>query len=1224
MMKRRMLDQFLQRFAAAPDVGPLVEAAVRGDDNLVVSEIRGGAAPALLALLARRLTRPVLLITSSLERAEALADGLCFFGADSLLFPNFDTLPFEHGEPVLHITAARHRVLARLVHGDAKAAPPVIVAPVDSLAYRPLPREALLRQSVRIGWGQTLDLDKLAETLVAMGFKREALVESPGEFAIRGSIVDIYPPDAEHPWRLDLFGDEVEQIRQFDPTTQRSLNRQEENESIEILASAIQGPKLEHLKQGGELGDFFALLPADTLIVLDGPSRVRQRLRHFQDTADRHWADIHRAPQGEEPNPFVYHGFEASQWLLSESELLDAVERFRRIELATLSADVEDDPVETPPASPAPAPGDLKSQLEALKSGNPQPARKAQSQSKSDNPQSAIRNPQLKSPDLNFPIGTMSFETIPSQFPEYLGIIRDRLRKGHWIAVICDNNGQVMRLDELFREAEISAVILDKDVSRASLPAAPDAPCHDVLLMTGELHEGFQAPGAGLFMVTDREIFGRYKRRHIYRKAFRGRAIANPAEIQRGDYVVHMQHGIGVFERIRRQEVDGRMAEFIELTYQDGDKLLVPVEKLHLVQKYASADGKVPTLDKLGSKKWQSRCKKTMEAVRKMAGELLELYARRAAAEGFAYGPDNAWQQEFEASFIYQETPDQLKAIQEVKKDMASPRPMDRLVCGDVGYGKTEVAIRAAFKALTEGRQVAVLAPTTLLVQQHFSTFTERFADYPFKVDVLSRFRSPKEQKDSLKRLEEGEVGLIVGTHRLLSRDVKFKDLGLLIVDEEQRFGVAQKEKIKSLRSSVDILTLTATPIPRTLYMSLSGLRDLSIINTPPTGRHPIKTRTIHWDNEVIEEAILRELNRGGQVFFIHNRIESIQEVSKRLKEIVPRARLVVAHGQMEEEELEKIMIDFISGKFDILISTTIIENGIDIPNVNTIIINRADTFGLAQLYQLRGRVGRDVRQAYAYLILPPGQGITPTAIKRLEALEEFTELGVGFSIAMRDMEIRGTGNILGREQHGAITDVGFEMYCRLLEDAVRDMKGQEHLEPIHPTEVRWPVDQFLPEEFIPIESQRIRFYKDLAAARDKQDLDLLLEELIDRYGQLSQPAMNLVNAARVKVAAARWRVDTLRPGPDDTVRLNTPAFSTEMAVALAEQAAAGREVFGRLRRAGEQLILHVRDDRDDEFTPEQILSALADYLEALPDPDPAKAKGALRPARAWYDGDEE
>jgi transcription-repair coupling factor (superfamily II helicase) len=1221
-MPSAVLRDFLQRFAQAPHLDDLSDALAKADNNIVISGVRGGAFPALLALLCRRrpepdapAPRPLLVVTSSLERAESITDGLAFFGADPLLFPGYETLPFETVEPALHITAARWRALARLVAdpiAGTTAHPPMLIVPVDALAFRTPPADGLRSLIVDLKWGQSVRVEELAARLVAMGYRRESLVEAPGEFAIRGSIVDLFPPDVEWPWRLDLFGNEIEQIRRFDPTTQRSLPtrdaKQGEVEIVRLLPAASHAPALEILKSGRALGSLLDLLPADTVVIRDGAERVEQRLLHFNETAARHWQEASRPRRDDDESGFfARHKLSSGDWLLSIDEIHAGLDARQWINLADLGTDFgdEDDREATG--------GGL---LGGAHGGRPPGHRQT----------------------IGWRIPTQSFEAIPSQFPQYLGLFRERLRKGHWVVVVCDNNGQVMRLEELLRENEVPVLPI-AEAAPADLPRSAAAECRHVLLTIGQLHEGFHCPQAGVFIVTDREMFGRYKRRHIYRKASRGKAIANPNEIERGDFAVHVLHGIGHFEGIRRQFVDGRTAEFLELTYQDGDKLLVPVDKLHLVQKYAGADGKEPTLDKLGSKKWQKRCMKSMEAVRKMAGELLELYARRAGAFGFAYGPDSVWQSEFEASFLYQETPDQLTAIEQVKQDMETPKPMDRLVCGDVGYGKTEVAIRAAFKALVEGRQIALLAPTTLLVQQHFGVFSERFADFPFKLGVLSRFVTPAKTRETIDGLASGEVQMVVGTHRLLSKDIRFKDLGLLIVDEEQRFGVAQKEKIKSLRTEVDILTLTATPIPRTLYLALSGLRDLSIITTPPADRLPIKTRTIRMDREILEEALLRELNRGGQIYVIHNRIQSIQEMAQTIREIVPRARIAVAHGQMDERDLEKIMLDFIAGKHDVLVSTTIIENGIDIPNVNTIIVNRADAFGLSQLYQLRGRVGRDVRQAYAYLILPPGQAITPAAIKRLEALEEFTDLGVGFSIAMRDLEIRGTGNILGREQHGAINDIGYEMYCRMLEEAVQDLKGDGPLEPLWPTEIKWPVDQLLTEEYIPVESQRIRFYKDIAAARTLEQIEEWRTELLDRYGELPPPTHNLLNAARLKLAGAAWRVDTLRliaePREEDTrpvgatardaagrnaagrpsgsaqheadgeplwreVRVKAPVSHIELAVGLAETAAAGRTGFTRLRRTGDTLILIVRDD-DPPLTAPKLLSICADWFESLP-----------------------
>jgi transcription-repair coupling factor (superfamily II helicase) len=1196
-MATAVLEGFLERIGRTPELTALADAVTQSDNNVVINGVRGGALPALAAWLARRAARPLLIVTSSLERAESIADGLAFFNAHPLLFPGFETLPFETIEPALHISAARWRALAWLAV-DANAQPaaapfPVVIAPVDALTYRLPAPDDLRRLIVDIGWGESVKVDALAVRLVAMGYRRESLVESPGEFAVRGSIVDVYPPNEEWPWRLDLFGEEIEQIRRFDPTTQRSLPPAQTDgvdfERIRLLPAVCHAPALEALKAKRPLGSVLDLLPDATLVIRDGQERIEQRLLHFNDVAERHWADATRPRppkshdgEEEERNFFGRHALTAADWLLTPDQIRAGLDRRRWINLADLGTDWAGE-------------------------GNDHGV-------------------------VGISVPTQSFEAIPSQFPEYLGLFRERLRRGHWVVVVCDNNGQVMRLEELLRENDAPAAPL-AEIAAVDLPRNAAEEGRYVMLTVGQLHEGFHWPQAGVFVVTDREIFGRYKRRHIYRKASRGKAVANPNEIERGDFVVHMQHGIGRFEGIRRQHVDGRTVEFLELTYQDGDKLLVPVDKLHLVQKYAGADGKEPTLDKLGSKRWQKRCKKSMEAVRKMAGELLELYARRADAVGYSYAADTVWQNEFEASFLYQETPDQMTSIEQVKKDMEAARPMDRLVCGDVGYGKTEVAIRAAFKALVEKRQVALLAPTTLLVQQHYNVFRERLADYPFRVGALSRFLTAGQTKETIEGLASGEVQMVVGTHRLLSKDVRFKDLGLLIVDEEQRFGVAQKEKIKSLRAEVDILTLTATPIPRTLYMALSGLRDLSIITTPPADRLPIRTRTIRMDREILEEALLRELNRGGQVYVVHNRIQSIRDMAQTIHEIVPRARIAVAHGQMDERELEKIMIDFIAGKYDVLVSTTIIENGIDIPNVNTIIVNRADAFGLSQLYQLRGRVGRDVRQAYAYLILPPGQAITPAAVKRLEALEEFTDLGVGFSIAMRDLEIRGTGNILGGEQHGAINDIGYEMYCRLLEEAVAELKGGGPVEPLWPTEIKWPIDQLLTEAYIPVESQRIRFYKDAAAARTRGNLEEWRMELLDRYGDLPQPAINLLNATRLKLVAAEWRVDTirliaqpveedirravLRPATGDDgsdiepepewreARIKAPVSHVELAVALAERAAVGRPGFTRLRRSGENLILQVRDE-DPPLNATQLLEICANWFESLPTFEPA------------------
>ncbi len=1142
------LDRMKERFALAPTTLETFERLTRGNDNLVIANMRGGAGALLTALAAERINCPVLLITGTLERAEALADGMGFFGANAMLFPALETLPFEEAEPALNIAAQRSAVLAELaarVAGNPNPKPFLIVAPADALMHRLLPAEKLADLHLDLEWGQQIEIDALTKKLVEMGYRREAMVESPGEFSVRGTIVDVYPAEAETPWRLDFFGEEIESIRPFDPATQRSLPTKDETEKIRILPRANLGPSMEHLDSGGKLGALFDLLPKNTLLILDGPSRINQRLDYFDEVARRHWEEI-RAPHHEaEPSFFLRRNLEPSAWVLNADEARAGIEKVRRMLWTDLSAEGED---------------------------------------------------AAKFSSAPISIGAQSFETIPPNFNNFLDLIEEKRFSDYLIAVVCDNAGQVQRLDELLAERRIPAARLDSADGKPVIQPS----IHDVALIVGDLHEGFIFPAAKLLLLTDREIFGRYKRRRVYRKTHPGKAIKSPTEISRGDFVVHLDHGIGRFEGIRRQSIEGAMTEFLELVYQDDNRLLVPIDKLHLVQKYASAEGKEPVLDRLGKKAWHRRKAKSQEAIRILAGELLQLYARREAAERHAYGPDTVWQREFEAAFLYEETPDQHKAIGEVMSDLHRAKPMDRLICGDVGFGKTEVAIRAAFKVLCEGHQVAVLAPTTLLTQQHDRTFRERLADFPFRVAQLSRFSSPAEQKQTLTDLAKGDVHLVVGTHRLLSNDVRFHDLGLLIVDEEQRFGVAQKERIKNLRASVDILTLTATPIPRTLHMALAKLRDLSVILTPPANRLPIKTRTIYFEKDPIEEAILRELNRGGQVYFVHNRIETIEEVAQSVREIVPHARIAVAHGRMDEDDLENIMINFIAGQYDILLSTTIIENGLDIPNVNTIIINRADAMGLAQLYQLRGRVGRDVRQAYAYLIMPRGRPISDAAVKRLAALEEFTELGMGFSVAMRDMEIRGAGNILGREQHGAIADVGFEMYCQLLEESVLNLRGEGPSEALWATEVKWPVDQWVPEEYVPVETQRIGFYRDLASARDRYEVERIRDELLDRYGDLPAETVNLINAFRVKTALSPWRVESVRQGADGSVRIVCGEGIGQLAEAL-QRLSGGSEWISRIeRRQDDVLALHSRGKKESS---ERILDLLARFLADLPIP---------------------
>ncbi|MBX7245349.1 MAG: transcription-repair coupling factor [Candidatus Sumerlaeaceae bacterium] len=1006
--------------------------------------LRASSLGAVVAALARKGAKRLPLIVavaSNHDHATEIYDDLQFFEVPEVHhYPKSEVLPYDDDEPLLEEQVKHLEFFNALLSlKEGAGAVPVCATSIEALFTRVAPLEMLRKLAVRVEWGQPLNTEEFADRCAELGFERVTTVESRGEFAIRGGIVDVFPLDAENPVRIDLFGEDIESMRWFDVHTQRSIRGGDNIEGITILPARERVLAERALAENpdAKLPTLLDLLPAGTLLVLHGAELYTVLDERFQQLAQRQYTE-HGAEKPDLAPPAALFA--------SLKDVEAAAGRFTQIHHTLV-----------------------------IETGE----------------------------NRGFAFQTASFETVKPSLEHYVTQIRQRLADENTVVIVCDNEGQAQRMDEMLRENEIGAV-------RPGGATTPKEMAHNVLITTGTLHNGFVFSEARLYVVTDREIFGRYKRRHVYRKIYKGTPVADPREIHQGDFVVHLDHGIGRFEGMRTQTVDGRVSDFLELHYADNDKLLVPVEKIAYVHKFSGTEQAAPPLDKLGGKKWVARRKKSQEDIEKLARQLLELYAKRDLAQGFNYHEDSLWQREFEASFLYTETPDQLRAIADVKMDMMAAKPMDRLVCGDVGYGKTEVAIRAAFKAIQDNKQVALLCPTTILAQQHFHTFRERFADYPIVVEMMSRFKTAGEIKEVGAKLKTGEINMVVGTHALLAKSIQFKDLGLVIVDEEQRFGVAQKERLKELRTSVDFLTLTATPIPRTLYMALSGLRDMSVINTPPADRHPIRTKIIHWDNEQIEEAILRELNRGGQVFFVHNRVQTIHQVAERIREIVPSARIAIGHGQMADNDLEQVMLDFIDGKHDILVSTTIIENGVDIPNVNTIIINRADAFGLAQLYQLRGRVGRETRRAYAYLIVPAGQAITEQAVARLAAIEEFTELGVGFNIAMRDMEIRGAGNLLGKEQHGSMNSVGFELYCKMLEETVSTLKNAMSLEEGEAAgaaeadvEIVWKVSAHIPAFFVPVEGQRVMLYKRVAEAKSGVELDEIAAEVRDRYGEV-------------------------------------------------------------------------------------------------------------------------
>ncbi|MDR5703512.1 MAG: transcription-repair coupling factor [Armatimonadota bacterium] len=1011
-----------------------------------------------------------LVITPTRADAERFGEDLLVFlphlEEQTRLFPSWEILPYDEAPPSVEVLGERMSILHDLASGRGL----VILAPISSVLQKvPYPGTLSAFQLV-LKTGTSISREAIVAFLVAGGYERMEQVVARGQFAVRGGIVDIFSPQMALPIRVELFGDEVEQIRSFDPASQRS---------IEVLHEATILPAGEQIITEAE-GNLLDYLDDAAVIVLDEPIEVK---RQADDLISRMGEARLRA---EETGRIVYLP-PALEW----KELEGLLARRRRITFS-FSYPQEGDPE-----------------------------------------------------SITFAIGGV--ETFAGQTRLLSRRLEEWRREGRRVVLA---SGQAKRFCELLQGTGVPVDFAE------SLPTPP-APSQ-IVAVPSPLSRGFRLED--LVVVTDSEVLGwRRHRRRRARVVREGTPLTTWLDLHEGDYVVHIHHGIGIYRGLVHLSVDGVERDYLLIEYAQGDRLYVPVDQINLVQRYIGVEGMEPQIHRLGGADWEREKRRVREATQELARKLLELYASRETARGFAFSPDTPWQHELEASFEYEETPDQQRAIEEVKRDMETPKPMDRLICGDVGYGKTEVAVRAAFKAVMDGKQVAVLVPTTILAQQHYTVFSQRFAPYPIKVEVLSRFRSQQEQRRILQELRAGIVDVIIGTHRLLQPDVQFKDLGLVIIDEEQRFGVAQKERLKELRREVDVLTLTATPIPRTLYMSLVGLRDISIIETPPDSRQPIRTVVAAWEDAMVAEAIRRELSRGGQVYVVSNRVETIDRTARHIQRLVPEARVAVAHGQMSEERLERIMLDFIGGRYDVLICTTIVEIGLDIPRVNTIIVENAHMMGLSQLYQLRGRVGRSDRQAYAYLLYPKGVRLTPEAYKRLEALQEFVELGSGFKLAMRDLEIRGAGNLLGPEQHGHLAAVGFDLYCRLLDEAIRQLRGEIVEEAPDPV-IELRVDAYIPQFYIPDETQRLTAYRKLSTARTLEEVEEVASELRDRYGDLPGPVRNLLEIVRLKVLARQAGVASVgREGAHLVLRFPTEPPIHEHGQRLLDQALRGR-----------------------------------------------------------------
>ncbi|WP_238442444.1 transcription-repair coupling factor [Desulfofalx alkaliphila] len=1105
-MKKTALTGLLKPLERLPEFNTLIKSIKAEASQQMVFGLSGTQQALVMAGVIALKKGPMLVITPTETEANTLVDDLKALlpGRRVVTYPVWQPMPVEVLSRSVDVISQRLEVLELL----AKDHNPVVVAPVESVMRRLVPLETYKKQRQLLKPGDQVDLQRLQRFLAAIGYERAEMVEGLGQFSVRGGILDIYPMTGREPVRIELWGDEIDSIRTFDAVSQRSVENLFE---IEITPAKETVLTEKSWSEGRER------------IRSDYQSQQKRLFRSATVDAQHQLAAQVESWLSRMEQPVYFEGIEQLLPYLYPrvANILDY--------LPAGACVLVDDPIRTKEVAETIQKERAEIHGELLSKGKVLPAQHGvylewRQLLERMEKRNCLHFSFLPRSAHHLKISNIINFTAKAMHP-FLGntdVLSEEIkhwrRKNNSVVLQVSSDQRAKNLLETLKENRIDAVYLD--------PLTDQVVPGNVIITKGQLSAGFELPGARLVLITEKEIYGQRKRPK-YRQQRTDNRFAPFEDLKVNDYVVHVNHGIGRYLGVTTLDIGGIQRDYLIVKFAGDDKVYVPTDQVGLLQRYLGNEGVTPKLSKLGGSEWNRAKGKVRQAVREMAEDLLRLYAKRQASKGYAFGEDTVWQKEFEMSFPYEETPDQLKAIQEVKKDMEAPRPMDRLLCGDVGYGKTEVALRAAFKAVNEDKQVAVLVPTTILAQQHYNTFRERFAPYPINIEVLSRFRTPKEQRQVLAGLKDGTVDIVIGTHRLVQADVKFKDLGLLVVDEEQRFGVAHKEKLKQLRETVDVLTLTATPIPRTLHMSLVKVRDTSLLETPPEERFPVQTYVLEEDPIMIREAIKREINRGGQVYFVHNRVAELDTVHKWLRELVPEARFVVAHGQMKEDQLERVMLDFMEGRYDVLICTTIIETGLDISNVNTLIVKDADKFGLAQLYQLRGRVGRTNRLAYAYLTFRREKVLTEVAEKRLSAIREFTDLGSGYKIAMRDLEIRGAGNILGVEQHGHIAEVGFDLYCRMLEEAVQEAKGEVIEKPLA-TAVELPVDAYIPEDYIKEAGQKVEIYRRLAEIKSLEELAELEDELMDRYGELPEPVQRLLMVCRLRVMAAKLRIKSI------------------------------------------------------------------------------------------------
>ncbi|SHK23581.1 transcription-repair coupling factor [Caminicella sporogenes DSM 14501] len=1098
-----MTNLFIDIFNNSKEFGGLLNGIKQKQSPIVVNGLSGSAIAHISFALNNKLKNQMIIITHSELEAKKILYDLKFFDEENVYyFPPKEIVFYDVYAHSKEIIKERLKAIDSIVKGEKC----IIVTTIEAVLEKLIPHEdwALYRQILKVG--DIINVDDFIKSLLNMGYERVEIVEASGQFSLRGGIIDFYSSVDDNPYRIELFDNEIDSIRIFDVESQISQEKVQKIELKPAKEILIDDNRIncgiKNIKN--DFKEFIKKLKGDSKKKLE--ERINEIISKLENNIYFEGIDSFINYFMEKTETLIDYIDDKALVLIHESSRVkERAENFqkdfrKRFEMFFEKGEV------------------LPGQIDVIEDYDKLIKDNEKNIFIVINSLPKRINDFMPKQIISFPMQDMS------SYHGKLNLLIEDLKgwkyRGYKVVILSGTQEKGKNLEREFRNDGIECACinnLDKTILSGQ-----------TFIMNGNLSSGFIYNTFKFAVVTENEIYGVSKRIKRKKKKYKeGRKIKSFRDLSVGDYVVHENHGIGKYIGIEQLKVEGVKKDYLKIQYSGGDYLYVPIDQMDLVQKYIGGEDRVPKINKLGGNEWKKTKAKVKSAIEDMAKDLLKLYAVRQSTKGHAFSPDTEWQREFENLFPYEETPDQLKCIEEIKRDMEKSIPMDRLLCGDVGYGKTEVAIRAAFKAVMDGKQVAFLVPTTILAQQHFNTLSQRLSSFPIKVEMLSRFRSKAQQNRIIEDLGLGMIDIIVGTHRLLSKDVKFKDLGLLIVDEEQRFGVKHKEALKHLRKNVDVLTLTATPIPRTLHMSLIGIRDMSVIEDPPEDRYPVETYVTQYNEGMVREAILRELERGGQVYFVYNRVRDIDKMAFRIKELVPEAKVEYAHGQMSERKLENIMLDFLNKEFDVLVCTTIIETGLDIGNVNTMIIYDADKMGLSQLYQLRGRVGRSNRIAYCYLTYQKDKILSETAEKRLKAIKEFTELGSGFKIAMKDLEIRGAGNLLGSQQHGHMASIGYDLYCKLLEDTIKTLKGEE-VEEVIETNIDITVNAYISDEYINNEKQKLEIYKKIASIRSKEDAYDVEEEVEDRFGTLPESVYNLISIAYIKVLAQKLKINSI------------------------------------------------------------------------------------------------